>query len=127
MAILQVAKQAEAEYEWVQHVSIAKIAGVTDEQISLIEQGSIEAEAFDPRMKLVLHTAREVVAGPFLPEKTFAALRESFTPRQIVELLLTIGHYLMLGRIMTTLKIDLDPPSGNTVVEAAKTMGISQA
>lgn len=119
-AILQVAKQSQADYEWVQHVPIARAAGVTDEQISLVEQGSIEAEAFDPRMKLVLHATQEVVAGPFLSEETFAALQEHFTPRQIVELLLTIGYYLMLGRIMTALKIDLDPPWGNTVVEAAK-------
>jgi len=120
IAILQVAKQAEADYEWVQHVPIAKAAGVTDEQIALVEQGSTEAAAFDPRMKLVLHTAQEVVDGPFLSEETFAALHAHFPPRQIVELLLSIGYYLMLGRLMTTLKIDLDPPSGNTVVEAAK-------
>jgi alkylhydroperoxidase family enzyme len=120
IAILQVAKQAEADYEWVQHVPIAKAAGVTDEQIALVEQGSTEASAFDPRMKLVLHAAQEVVDGPFLSEETFAALQAHFPPRQIVELLLSISYYLMLGRLMTTLKIDLDPPSGNTAVEAAK-------
>ena len=120
MAILRVAKQAEADYEWVQHVPIAKAAGVTDEQIALVEQGSTEASAFDPRMKLVLHAAQEVLAGPFLSEETFAALQAHFPPRQIVELLLSISYYLMLGRLMTTLKIDLDPPSGNTAVEAAK-------
>ena len=120
MAILQVPKQAEADYEWVQHVPIAKAAGVTDEQIALVEQGSTEAAAFDKHMKLVLHAAREVVGGPFLSEETFAALQAHFPPRQIVELLLSISYYLMMGRLMTTLKIDLDPPSGNTVVEAAK-------
>ncbi len=120
MAILQVAKQAEAQYEWVQHVPIAKAAGVTDEQIALVEQGSMDAEAFDPRMKLVLRTAQEVLTGPFLSDETLAALQAHFPPRQIVELLLSIGYYLMLGRIMTTLKIDIDPPSGNAVVEAAK-------
>lgn len=120
LAILQVAKQAKADYEWVQHVPIARAAGVTDEQIALVEQGRQEAPAFDPRARLVLRVAREVVAGPYLSEEVFAALQTHFSPREMVELLLTIGYYLMLGRIMTTLQIDLDPPSGNAVVEAAK-------
>lgn len=31
--------------------------------------------------------------------------------REIVELLLTIGSYLMLARLMTTLEIELDAPA----------------
>jgi len=50
MAILQVPKQAEADYEWVQHVPIAKAAGVTDEQIALVEAALAEgAEGREPR------------------------------------------------------------------------------
>src|SRR3954462_13107363 len=36
LAILTVAKEAEAEYEWIQHVAIAKHVGVTDEQIDTL-------------------------------------------------------------------------------------------
>jgi hypothetical protein len=35
-----------------------------------------------------------------------------FTPREIMHLLLVIGQYMMLGRIMATTQIDLDPPVG---------------
>ena len=35
-----------------------------------------------------------------------------FTPRQIIHLLLVIGQYMMLGRIMATTQIDLDPTVG---------------
>jgi 4-carboxymuconolactone decarboxylase len=120
LAILQVAKQAKADYEWIQHVPIAKAAGVTDEHIALVEKGSLDAPVFDQQMRLVLHVAQEVVTGPYISDETFAALQASFPPRQIVELVLSIGYYLMLGRFLTALQIDLDPPSGNAVVETAK-------
>ncbi len=115
LATLQVAKQAQARYEWVQHVSIAKSVGVTDEQIALVEQGRDDASAFDARQRCVLHVAQEVVASPTLSEETFIALQASFSSREIVELLLTIGVYLMMGRIMTALEIDLEPPAENAL------------
>src|SRR3954453_8806453 len=36
LAILTVAHEAEAEYEWIQHVAIAKAVGATDAQIGAI-------------------------------------------------------------------------------------------
>src|SRR5204863_5653976 len=36
LAILTVAHEAEAEYEWIQHVAIAKAVGATDAQIDAI-------------------------------------------------------------------------------------------
>ena len=39
-------------------------------------------------------------------------MRARFTPREIVHLLLVIGQYMMLGRIMATSQIDLDPTVG---------------
>ena len=32
--------------------------------------------------------------------------------RQIIELLLVIGQYMMLARVMATAQIDMDPPIG---------------
>jgi alkylhydroperoxidase family enzyme len=120
LAILRVARLATADYEWVQHVPIAKAAGVSDEHIALVDRGDTEAPAFDAQANLVLRLASEVVAGPVLSDATFAALQAQFTPREIVELLLAIGYYLMLGRLMTALQIDMDAPAGNAVAEAAR-------
>src|SRR5882757_11462489 len=47
LAILQVARAAEAEYEWIQHVTIAQAVGVPDEQIDAVERGELDAFA-DP-------------------------------------------------------------------------------
>src|SRR3954466_835499 len=51
LAILAVAKEAEAEYEWIQHVAIARHLGVTDEQIdALAESDACAPEGADARI-----------------------------------------------------------------------------
>lgn len=120
LAILQVAKQAEASYEWAQHALIARTVGVTDEQITLVEQGILDTPALNLKEKLVLGVAKDMVLTPHLSNETFTSLKNVFSPREIVELLLTIGYYLMLARIATALEIDHDPPSGPAVAEAAR-------
>jgi 4-carboxymuconolactone decarboxylase len=122
LAILQVAKQSDPEYEWVQHVAIGQHAGLTPEQITAVETGDIaDHPSLDTTQRAVLTFTREVVHGPHVSATTFEAVNERLNPREIVELLLTIGNYLMLAKIMTTLEIEIDDPIGNTVVALSRT------
>jgi alkylhydroperoxidase family enzyme len=118
LAILQVAHAAEADYEWVQHVAIARALGVPDEQIGAVERGDLDA--FGDPERAVLELAAAVVAGPRIPDELFERLRAHFDERRIVELLLTVGDYLMLARVMTVLEIDLDEPAGSAVIDTAQ-------
>jgi 4-carboxymuconolactone decarboxylase len=120
LTILLVASRTAAEYEWIQHVGISKALGIDDEQISAIERGDLQATCLGPDARVVLRFASEVLDGPRADAETFAALSAKFPPRQIVELLLVIGNYQMLARIMTTLDIDLDPAIGSDVIDEAR-------
>jgi 4-carboxymuconolactone decarboxylase len=120
LAILQVAKLSEAEYEWVQHVAIGRHAGLTDEQIAAVERGDHEAACFDDAQRAVLAVTADVVRGPRVSDEAFAELANRLSPREIVELLLTAGSYLMLARVMTVLEIETDPPSGSAVVDSVE-------
>ena len=121
LAILQVAKISEAEYEWVQHVAIGRHVGVTDEQIAAIEASAhATADCFDDTERAVLAMTAEVVRGPQVSGETYAAVAERLSPREIVELLLTAGSYLMLARVMTALEIDVDPAAGSAVVDSVE-------
>jgi 4-carboxymuconolactone decarboxylase len=111
LAILQVARQAEAEYEWIQHVAIGRSVGVSDEQIAAVEEGDLEADVFDDAQRAVLAFTRAVVVGPHVPDSVFERLRAQLSEREVVELLLTIGDYWMLARVMTVLEIDIEPPA----------------
>jgi 4-carboxymuconolactone decarboxylase len=51
-------------------------------------------------------------------DATFAAMRGRFSPQEIVELLLVIGQYMGLARVMATAQIELDEPIGTAILEA---------
>jgi alkylhydroperoxidase family enzyme len=119
LAILRVAQVAEAEYEWVQHVPIGLQAGVREEQIAALEAGELSAGCFSDAERALLAFTDAVVQGPHVDDELFGELRGHLPPREIVELLLTIGDYLMLARVMTVLQLEIDPAAGGDVVDSA--------
>jgi 4-carboxymuconolactone decarboxylase len=120
LAILLVAARTDAEYEWVQHVGISKALGVPDEQIAAVERGELDAACLDPDARALLRFAAEVLDGPRVDAETFSVLSARFPPRQIIELLLVLGNYQMLARVMTTLELELDPAVGSSVIDQAR-------
>jgi 4-carboxymuconolactone decarboxylase len=134
LAILTVAKEAEAHYEWIQHVAIGKAVGVTGEQIAaLAEADSCAPEGADERIRrsgeaargaypfnaaqqAAIELAAAVVRGPHVSGDLYDCVRAQFSDRELVELLIAIGDYLMLARIMTVLEIDLDEAAGDAVL-----------
>src|SRR5687767_6079641 len=101
MAILRVARLTpHAEYEWVQHVPIAEAVGATKEQVAAIERDEPEANCFSQPQRLVLRFTTEVVRDARASEEALAGLKQTMSPREIVELLMVIGQYMMLARVM---------------------------
>lgn len=101
-----------AEYEWVQHAAITLEVGGTQAQLEAIEGGELDAEVLGPDGRLVVRFTTQVVRDAAPDEETFAAMSARFTPREIVHLLLVIGQYMMLGRVMATTQIDLETAIG---------------
>jgi 4-carboxymuconolactone decarboxylase len=118
LAVLQVAVEAECEYEWVQHVSVGKAVGLSDAQIAAVASRALDDPALSELQRSVLRFTAEVVRSPKVSDETFAAVHAELSPREIVELLLTIGDYLMIARLMTTLELDLDEAAGLDVAKA---------
>ena len=120
LAILRVAKLTPgADYEWVQHVPIALAVGATDDQVAALATGDVEAECFDDEQRIVLRFTTEVVRDAAPTDATWVAASGRFSPRELIELLLTIGQYMALGRIMATTRIDIDGPFGVEVAASA--------
>jgi alkylhydroperoxidase family enzyme len=120
LAILQVSRLTPgAHYEWVQHVPIALAVGAGEDEIAALAAGDTAAESFGEDGRLVLRFTEEVVRDACPAEATWAAADARFSARELIELLLTIGNYMMLGRIMATTRIDIDGPFGVEVAERA--------
>ncbi len=120
LAILRVAQLSPARYEWIQHVPIAKAVGVTQAQIDAVETGNVDAGCFAADERLVLQFTTAVVRDVRAPDALFAAVRERFSPREIVELILAVGFYMTMARLMETTGVDLEPDAGTTIIDALK-------
>jgi alkylhydroperoxidase family enzyme len=118
--ILRIGKLWDGRYEFHQHVPIAKAFGASDEQIRAHERGEIDAKCFSAVEQAVLVFATEVVEHGKPSDKTFAAVAEHLSPREIVELLLAIGFYSTVAMVTESTAIELDEPLGLKIVESAK-------
>ena len=118
LAILRVARLSGAEYEWVQHVAIARMCGVSDEQIGALERDQPSAACFDTVAALVLRATDEIVRDGGPSDATFAAVAEHLSHREIVELVVAVGFYMMMARLMISVRIDLEPAAGDRILGA---------
>lgn len=120
LAILLVAARTGAEYEWVQHAGISRALGIDEAQIDAVARGDLQAACLESDAQALLRFTSEVLEGSRAGEETFADLASRFPPRQIIELLLVIGNYHMLARIMNTLDIDIDQAVGGAIIDQAR-------
>jgi 4-carboxymuconolactone decarboxylase len=118
LAILHVAQATGAEYEWVQHVPLARAAGVRDEQVMAVERGELAAACFDRRECLVLRCAAEALRDDRASSEAFDALVVELSAQEAIELLLAVGYYRTLATIMRSAEIDLDEPAGSALVDS---------
>ena len=83
----------------------------TDEQVAALERDDIEAGCFSEpeQRRAALHhrgRARRARVGRGARRRS----REALSPREVVELLMVIGQYMMVARVMATTHMELDEP-----------------
>jgi alkylhydroperoxidase family enzyme len=118
LVILHVGRLSEAEYEWVQHVPIALAVGASEEDVQAIERGDLDADCLSAADRAVLRFTTEVVRDVAASDAAFEAVAEHLSPREIVELLLVIGQYMLVARVARNADIEIDE-GGTAVSEAA--------
>ena len=110
LAILQVGWLARSAYEWSHHVKIGLDFGVTEDDIrALIAESEGRNSVLEPLAKLVLLAAREAHAGPGVSEATFERLRAHLDNERLVDLVLVIGFYCAVVRVLASLDIRVEP------------------
>jgi len=116
LAILRVAERAGAEPVLVQHRALAKLAELTDEQISAAGEPAGGGACFTYVQRQVLAFTDAVLAGPRVSDALFERIDRVLAPREIVELVLVIGWYWTACRLTTTLDIEPEHALGHGVI-----------
>jgi len=104
----------------VQHVSIAQSVGASDEQIAAVEHDSKDDRSLTDVQRVVLRFAREVVLDGAASEQLVADLLARLGERQLVELLLVVGHYMAIARLIATAGLEPDPPLATLTARAER-------
>src|SRR5437588_8169874 len=75
LAILRVARLSPgAEYEWVQHVPIARSVGATAEQVDALERDDVDATCFTDEQRDVLRFTTDAVRDVGVSDEMFGAV-----------------------------------------------------
>jgi 4-carboxymuconolactone decarboxylase len=107
IAILRVGVLSDAGYEVFQHERIGRQLGMSDELIGAIHAGPDAAE-FDDLQRLVMRFTDDVVVNVRAGDDTFGPLLQRLSPRELQELVMTIGYYMAVSRFLETFDVDVE-------------------
>ena len=107
LLILRTGWLCRSEYEWGQHVPIAKGCGITDEEIDRVTEGP-DAIGWDQSDGPLLRAVDELLTDAFISDATWQMLSERFDTRQLIDIVFTVGQYHLIAMAMNTLGVQLD-------------------
>jgi alkylhydroperoxidase family enzyme len=108
LAILRIGWLCRAEYEWGQHVLIARAVGVTDAEIERVAAGP-DAPGWDAGDAALLRAVDELRADAFVSDATYEALARRYDVRQLLDLVFAVGQYQLVSMALNTFGVQLDP------------------
>ena len=102
LVILHAAQLTGSDYEWAQHERIAKLVGVSEEQIAAIDRGETDGSA-------ALELVGALLDNNGTPSAELVTRVEAELGRaQLIELMIVAGYYAMLGGVMRAVRLDID-------------------
>lgn len=105
--VLRLAWLYQQEYEWKQHVAIARSAGMSEEEIDAIRRGADDGiwSALD---RHVLNATDQAFGGITVTDATWAGLAAHFDHSQMLEILFTIGTFAMMSWMFNSTGLQLE-------------------
>lgn len=107
LLILRTAHNCKSEYEWAHHVARGQVAGLSMDEIERVKSGGqhpdwIEAEA------ALLQATDEMMAETQLSAETQSSLANHYSHAQILDIIYTVGTYIMLGTILKSFDVQIE-------------------
>ena len=107
MVILRVGALCNSAYEMHQHIRLARHVGVSEERICKAMDTGTAGEGDSLEDKLLAFTD-SVVRSVKAPQDQFDAVRAELSPRGVTELLMIIGTYMMVSRVLENLEVEIE-------------------
>ncbi|MFX0081400.1 MAG: carboxymuconolactone decarboxylase family protein [Candidatus Hodarchaeota archaeon] len=107
VCIIRTGWLCQVDYECIHHIFRGLITGITAEEIIKILEGP-EAPGWNLHDALILRATDELHENYFLCDDTWSKLSEKYSEKQILELILTIGHYTKLAMFLNSTGVQVE-------------------
>jgi 4-carboxymuconolactone decarboxylase len=105
LLVLRTAWHCRADYEWGQHVGIARAAGLSDEEIANVPGGP-DAGRWDRLEAALLRAADELHRDAYIAQDTWSVLAEHLDERQLIEVCMVVGQYHLVAFTLNSLGVE---------------------
>ena len=106
--ILRIGWLCGSEYEWSQHVRVARRVGMDDADIRRIAIGA-DADGWDPLGQLLVRAVDELHADDSLSDTTWALLSEHYSVSELIDVVITVAGYRMVSIALNSIGTQLEP------------------
>lgn len=108
IVILRVAHSSGAAYQWHEHTVVAARVGLSPAKIDAIAAYPEQSDEFSTFERNLIDFADAIVATTTASDELFDAVSAEYDDSQLVELVLLIGFYMMVGRVMNTFQLEIE-------------------
>lgn len=115
LAVLRLGWITGSPFEWGGHVQIGKSCGLTPAEIARVMEGPDHA-AWQAHEAAILRAVDELHRDAMIGDETWAVLAATYDDRQLIELVMLIGHYTTVAFYQNSLRMRL--PGGNEGLQA---------
>lgn len=110
LVVLRTGWLCQAPFEWGGHVPIGKACGISAEEIARLIDGS-SARGWSKHDRALVRAAEELHFDSMISDDTWTDLAETLNDKQLIELVMVIGHYKTVAYYQNSLRFRL--PEGN--------------
>ena len=106
LLILRIGWLNQAEYEWAQHVEIAKRGGISEAEIEEIKAGP--KGRWSAHEAALLQAADDLFENSVVSDATWAVLSAAYGTEQMMDVVFTIGQYNLVSWALNSFGVPLD-------------------
>jgi 4-carboxymuconolactone decarboxylase len=108
LVILRTAYRFDARYEWAHHIELAETQGISGAEMAALG-GDLAVLDWDPFERAALAAVDETKDAGAVSDGTWSVLASHLDQAELIELVMLVGHYIMLSTVLRSLRLPVEP------------------
>jgi 4-carboxymuconolactone decarboxylase len=107
IVILRIGFLCQAEYEWAQHVRLARKEGFSEQEIEQIKAGP-DADGVSEQDALLLRATDQLHQKAKISDDVWQALTAYYNTQQMMDIVFAVGNYNLVSMALNSFGVQLD-------------------